>query len=439
VICERLESRRLLSYASAEYFPLGAGNTWDYTGVVDGHTPVTAQVTSVRETGEYGQMRLNFSQLSPLPSPAPVLCASYFSADSTGLKLNEFDVAIDNNTHSIVATSYGIRILNANANVGDVITIRATDVNMSAHSEFTGRIRGYGDVNGTSTVVGVERVALPDGRYIDALKIQLNLGYDGSAWEDDVWWDFDGETVCTYWLGRGLGVVKLNQTTWLKADLPGTSTDAAAGFSAAVTLTGSSLIQPDGDTLIAGVLTQTGTSANDVLSVTSAGDQIISTRGGISKSYPAASVEKINVVAVDGNDVVTIGPGVGGVYVDAGAGNDLLTGGDAPDTLTGGAGKDTIDGGLGNDRLNGNGGHDHLIGNAGADRLYGGNENDTLEGGGGVDRIWGGAGDDLLAGGGSNDKLFGEVGNDTVSGGAGNDSAESDPADIYSSVELLLT
>lgn len=85
-------------------------------------------------------------------------------------------------------------------------------------------------------------------------------------------------------------------------------------------------------------------------------------------------------------------------------GNDLLTGGEFDDLL---------EGQFGNDTLNGLGGDDSLLGGDGDDLLNGGGFADTLEGGAGNDTLKGGNNDDTLIGGEGADLLEGGGGNDT--------------------------
>lgn len=80
--------------------------------------------------------------------------------------------------------------------------------------------------------------------------------------------------------------------------------------------------------------------------------------------------------------------------------------------ITTGAGADTIDGGAGNDSI---------VSGAGADDVGGGAGNDTIDGGAGNDTIDGEAGNDSLIGGDGDDSIVTGAGNDTVSAGAGND------------------
>jgi Ca2+-binding RTX toxin-like protein len=92
------------------------------------------------------------------------------------------------------------------------------------------------------------------------------------------------------------------------------------------------------------------------------------------------------VFGFDGNDNITIGPGIPRARVHGGEGNDAIWGGSGPDLLQGGGGDDVIHGGNGNDELHGN---------AGRDYLYGDGHNDTLLARDGqLDYISGGTGRD---------------------------------------------
>ena len=164
-----------------------------------------------------------------------------------------------------------------------------------------------------------------------------------------------------------------------------------------------------------------GTDGDDQITVTlEDGSYKLDVDGDVQTLDPA-SIVQFNILVGDGNDSVTIGPGVCKAYILGGNGDDTLTGGDFNDTITGSAGNDLILGGDGDDRLAGSGGKDILVGGLGSDRMYGDAGNDVLTGNAGVDRMWGGDDNDVLNGGSSNDKLYGEYGNDTLYGGNGND------------------
>ena len=167
------------------------------------------------------------------------------------------------------------------------------------------------------------------------------------------------------------------------------------------------------------VLTITGTSGNDNVTVTQ-GSSITVTLNGKKTSYKATRVNAIRVEGGNGNDNIDLGNDVTRrATINGGAGNDRISGT---------ANSDNITGGDGDDRISGQGGSDFISGDAGRDKLSGGSSDDM---------IYGGAGDDTLAGGNGNDTLGGDgedrlnfwkspyapplLGNDRLDGGAGND------------------
>ncbi|RFC64205.1 hypothetical protein DYI37_07615 [Fulvimarina endophytica] len=101
--------------------------------------------------------------------------------------------------------------------------------------------------------------------------------------------------------------------------------------------------------------------------------------------------------------------------------NDILFASDAGDTLNGGSGKDILVGGAGDDRLLGGAGDDILNGEDGDDVLSGGSGNDVLNGGSGDNVLEGGSGNDRLIGGTGDDRLLGGSGDDVIELGGGND------------------
>jgi uncharacterized protein YkwD len=113
-----------------------------------------------------------------------------------------------------------------------------------------------------------------------------------------------------------------------------------------------------------GTLTVTGTANADTL-IVSQSNSTITAQG---QSFPAASVNRIVVTALGGNDVIR---------------NNTAK----RSSLFGGTGNDTIHGGSVADRLFGAQGTDTLYGYAGADVLYGG---------GGTDGLYGGTGKNAL-------------------------------------------
>ncbi|MEO6437047.1 MAG: calcium-binding protein, partial [Tepidisphaeraceae bacterium] len=165
----------------------------------------------------------------------------------------------------------------------------------------------------------------------------------------------------------------------------------------------------------------TGTDFDDNISITLVENEYKLDLNGEISTIDPGTIKQFDILAGDGNDVITIGPGVTGVYALLGGGSDTFNGGDGNDTVTGSSGNDLIFGGEGDDRLAGSAGHDILVGGLGRDRLYGDAGNDVITGGAGVDRLYGGDDHDVLSGESSADKAYGQDGNDTVYGGRGND------------------
>ncbi|HMO24781.1 MAG TPA: calcium-binding protein, partial [Tepidisphaeraceae bacterium] len=178
------------------------------------------------------------------------------------------------------------------------------------------------------------------------------------------------------------------------------------------------------------ILTITGTAAADLIGLWFDGTQLITRINGVNFSFTRASVQRIEIYAGAGHDLVDLRTIDINTYVFGDDGDDTIFGGSGRDTLTGGAGRNRLYGGDGDDRLNGSNGRDFLFGEGGNDTLYGNGGNDYMDGGGGVDRLFGGDGDDEMYGGGANDKIYREGGNNTLyrqgqndllSGGDGDD------------------
>jgi uncharacterized delta-60 repeat protein len=172
-----------------------------------------------------------------------------------------------------------------------------------------------------------------------------------------------------------------------------------------------------------GVLTATASEASENVSlyIRRRDGRLMVRVGDFVHSFKPSGVKRIAVFAGGGADVVAIGEGIIGAYVDAGDGRDVIHGGQGNDILFGGTGPDRILGFDGNDKLLGGGGNDYLLGGAGKDFLFGN---------GGVDK---------LSGGGGNDRLFGGAGADRIFGGAGgSDAAADSDEDDFADVETLL-
>lgn len=148
-----------------------------------------------------------------------------------------------------------------------------------------------------------------------------------------------------------------------------------------------------------------GTSGNDVASITAASGNVIVDINGQSQSLPASGLGLINISLGAGNDDLTIGVGVPPTSVSGGGGNDTIVASNSNDTVNGGAGDDLID-------------------NAGAGddcAFRGAAGNDTLSAANGGDTLLGGAGSDIF--------LTAGATGDSINGGAGLNFAQRNPAD----------
>jgi Ca2+-binding RTX toxin-like protein len=196
-----------------------------------------------------------------------------------------------------------------------------------------------------------------------------------------------------------------------------------------------------------GVLKIVGTSRADTMGITQT-TRIIRVsilQGAILRSFPTASVNKIEITGLGGVDAIGLSPFTRTevrvpTKIDGGKGDDRILTGRGPDTILGGSGNDIIDGangndsitgGSGNDSIFGSGGDDSILGGGGADQIFGdfsfvtkdeeGNGNDTINGGAGIDLLDGDGGDDVLNGGPDHDTLNGGPGVDDLQTSGGND------------------
>jgi len=154
---------------------------------------------------------------------------------------------------------------------------------------------------------------------------------------------------------------------------------------------------------VADISTALDTAYGDALFIS---EKIITSADGVIYSAIDGNDEILDVntyVGTSGNDTI-IGSNAGD-YIFGGGGSDIIQGMDGDDYLRGDDDADTIEGGEGDDRLEGNGGDDTLIGGAGRDDLRGGDGVDTLIGGDGQDKLHGGAGADIIDGGMGADEL----------------------------------
>ena len=223
-------------------------------------------------------------------------------------------------------------------------------------------------------------------------------------------------------------------------------------------------------TFAGGVLTITGTSANDVITVQNDGGVIKFLINGslINTQLAAASVTSVVVLGLAGDDALALDSSLGATVrgtLRGAEGNDTLTGGLGHDKIYGGAGIDVLTAGNGDDTLYFDNLDTSVLGGAGKDTatvyvptagvvlnltvsqievvgattssfnnvfsaagatwdvtITGGTGNDSILGGNMNDTLDGGAGNDTLSGNSGADRLYGRAGIDRLNGGIGDDS-----------------
>jgi Ca2+-binding RTX toxin-like protein len=106
-----------------------------------------------------------------------------------------------------------------------------------------------------------------------------------------------------------------------------------------------------------GTLLVQGTMADDAITISLEGSQIVATLNGSQLTFPAVAISRLYVDSDAGDDVVVNNTTFRSTMLGD-DGNDNLTGGAAPDSIAGGAGDDTINGEAGNDTLFGGDGND---------------------------------------------------------------------------------
>lgn len=172
-----------------------------------------------------------------------------------------------------------------------------------------------------------------------------------------------------------------------------------------------------------GVLTATGTGFCDKILFEQAGGILSVSANEKTGDFLVGDLERIVVLAGEGNDIVK-GPQITvPLEVHGGPGDDIIKTGAASDTILAGAGNDDVRSGAGDDSVQGESGDDIVRGQDGNDNLDGGNERDTLIGENGSDTLTGGTDRDRLVGGPGDDDLDGGSNKDTLTGGSGNDIA----------------
>ncbi len=172
-----------------------------------------------------------------------------------------------------------------------------------------------------------------------------------------------------------------------------------------------------GGTIVAG-----GSEADDVLSLTTNGSNVVADLNGETLEVPATDVTDLVARLSGGNNTVTVEAGLNvKATVRTGDGNDSITTAAGDDDIASRGGDDTISSGEGHDLVHAGAGHDSVEAGDGADTIIGATGNDSLDGGRGADHLQGWQGRDMLLGGGGPDTIEGGGSTDMIDGGEGDD------------------
>ena len=169
-----------------------------------------------------------------------------------------------------------------------------------------------GSDSGSSSVVGFKQISLNNGKYVSALKVVLDHTEIYSLSNQGVTVNVSTHIVQTTFLAFGIGVVESDDS--VKQTQTAKGQTESASESSSLVLDSSPLL-PNFTALIDGngILTVTGTTVRDDLSVIAAHKQITVSNGAPSLSFNPATIKGISVSALDGNDRVTIDAGTLGI------------------------------------------------------------------------------------------------------------------------------
>lgn len=201
---EPLEPRQLLAtHVIADYFPLQAGATWNYSGTVNGQpaTVNTAAAAGPRQNG-FATVRLN-STLA-IDSGSTITEARFYNHTPAGLRLFR-DLTTDSGGTDAMRFGIGLRLLPAIVDDGAVISFNK---NFNATSDEG--VPWSGRFVGTTTVQGTEIIDTTAGSF-EALRITI----DGAVRRDGV--DV-GHIAETRWLIKGVGTARWDYAMQIEGD-----------------------------------------------------------------------------------------------------------------------------------------------------------------------------------------------------------------------------
>jgi hypothetical protein len=294
----------LLAFAISDYYPLGGGQNWSYSGTADGFTSTATMIADagISEGGvTTTRLQLQFHDVN-----GTFTDSRYWNQSAAGLKLLREDhwqsPQIDRYPNG------GLLMAPPTMNAGQTVPL-STPLTSSLNGANVQQ-----NLQGTVVFSGEESVVTPAGVF-NAIKLTLNVASTvvGST--------AHGTHTETQWLVRGIGMVKVQLT----------ETDYYAGGSQStdtilLSLTGSSLLRPilslsgNGRAIVSGDSTPTTADGSNfggidaefstrdrTFTITNTGTQALNLIGGgnsLSISGPGAG--RFSLIALPGS---TVAPG----------------------------------------------------------------------------------------------------------------------------------
>lgn len=389
---ETLESRQLMAYTAADYFPLNTSTVSSYKATADGQS-----TTVVRTMGATNSLGINTTRVRDKATVAGkqvLLDRDYVLSSKTGLGIYRTAVTSSDFT-AILLNSTAAPMLPKTFATGKVSAWSKLPVQAQLTIPKYGlsNLPLIGSDTGTTTVANNGNVSTLGYLFLNTIKVTTNrteayaIKYAGQSLTAT----FSISEVQV--LAGTAGV--LSGTVSITGHIKGAGIDQTEVLTESTSLTSTNLLSPF-TSVANGTLHVNGTNGNDTFTI----------------GYDGGTSKFLVVRNGVGKDVST--SGLSGLYINAGGGDDTVNPpkiGRMRTTMMGGAGNDSLCGGLGRDSINGGAG------------------NDTLVGGPGIDTLVGDIGDDVLNG---------TSGNDRLDGGAGKDKAKLDKADTRISIEVLV-
>lgn len=295
-----------------------------------------------------------------------------------------------------------VQVSNVEVLTGAVGAINAT---LGAEASQSGLIV----VRGTT---GTDRVTL-DAAFTTALRMELGNGgndlYDASATAAAITFAVRNDFLnAGDVLQGGTSAGDVLEITTPLATSAGDATSVTGVETINVRLPGQTAAITD-TTLTIDTLIGEVNGGRQTINVTETAPDNGSTQNDFNLNAQTATAN-LTVTSASGFDVILTG-----------IGNDVISTGDGQDRINAGNGNNNVDAGAANDDVITGNGTDTINLGAGSDTAQAGGGNDTVNGGDGIDFIRGQGGDDTLNGDGGNDQIQGGVGTDIMDGGAGND------------------